>query len=239
MTLSIIIPVLNEAASIGENLQHLISNMTQPVEIIVVDGGSDDNTIEIVRRYDVKLISSDSGRAKQMNVGAAAASGDMLLFLHSDTILPDIFYTLGFHESGFSELTLVEQHSDKAQQYSQWGFFKIKLDGRHWMYRVIESMINLRSGLTRIATGDQCIFVASEVFDALNGYKDIPLMEDVELSKRLNLLAKPRIIKHAVTTSSRRWEHRGILSTIVLMWRLRFLFFIGVAPKELAKSYSS
>lgn len=235
MTLSIIIPVLNEAESIGKHLQQLSTLIIQTVEVIVVDGGSDDNTIDIVRRYDVNLIESEGGRAKQMNAGAAAASGDVLLFLHSDTTFP-----ASFNEIEFVESKLGDNQQDYQQGYEssrQWGFFRIKLSGQHWLYRVIESMINLRSCVTSVATGDQCIFVARELFEKLKGYKNIPLMEDVELSKRLKLLSHPHIIKQAVTTSSRRWESKGIILTIILMWRLRFLYFIGVSPKQLAKSY--
>jgi len=225
MMLSIIIPVLNEAASIDQFLQELTTINDSNVEIIVVDGGSSDQTESLVAKHNVMLVNSPRGRARQMNAGAIMASGDVLLFAHSDT--------------KFSSVTEQLIAIRSANQVNSWGFFKVKLSGQHWMYRIIELMMNIRSQNTGVATGDQCIFVNSELFKKLEGYKDIPLMEDVELSKRLRSISRPCIIKDVVTTSSRRWEKNGILPTILLMWRLRFLFFIGVSPSQLAKEYLS
>jgi rSAM/selenodomain-associated transferase 2 len=224
MILSIIIPVLNEAASIAQLLKHLTRLKGQQFEIIVADGGSCDETRDIVSQFTtVKLINSPRGRAKQMNTGAAAASGETLLFMHADTQISANFIEL--------EKVLI------SLSHHQWGFFKVSLSGQHWMYRVIESMINVRSSMTCIATGDQCIFIVRDIFDSLKGYKDIPLMEDIELTSRLRRHSKPLVISQAVTTSSRRWECKGIVATITLMWCLRFLYFIGVSPKTLAKIY--
>jgi rSAM/selenodomain-associated transferase 2 len=223
MTISIIIPVLNEAESIGVLLQQLTTAFSRQVEFIVVDGGSNDHTLAIVSQYKVRVIETKRGRAKQMNVGAAVASGEILLFLHGDT--------------RFSEVIDEFELKQAILSGCQWGFFKVKLSGQHWIYRVIEVLINLRSRLSSIATGDQCIFVVRDLFEKLKGFKDIPLMEDIELSSRLKRQSKPHLIKQAVITSSRRWETNGIIATILLMWRLRFLYFIGVSPEKLAKSY--
>jgi rSAM/selenodomain-associated transferase 2 len=224
MTLSLIIPVLNEAVAIGQLLQQLTTCLSPQIEIIVVDGGSNDKTRAIIDQYDgVNLIESTRGRAKQMNAGAAVATGETLLFMHADTRV-----CANFNETAVMLASLCSH---------QWGFFTVTLSGQHWMYRVIESMINFRSSLTGVATGDQCIFIVREVFNRYKGYADMPLMEDVELTKRLKRHSAPFVIDQMVTTSSRRWESRGIIATVLLMWRLRFLYFMGVSPKKLARFY--
>jgi rSAM/selenodomain-associated transferase 2 len=217
--LSIIIPVLNEAKTIVANL-HALQKATSSVsaEIIVVDGGSDDGTADLSRPYVDKVISAPKGRASQMNAGAKQAVGDVLLFLHGDTLLPDD-----------DSLVLLPS--------SDWGFFRIRLSGGHIAFRMIEHMINIRSQLTRVATGDQCLFVKKKRFTQLNGFATIPLMEDVELCKRLRVNTKPMVISSPVISSSRRWEEKGIVRTVMLMWYLRALYFLGVSPSVLLKKY--
>lgn len=220
---SIIIPVLNEANSLQHTLQQLQGWRTQGHEVIVVDGGSEDNTVQQAELLADKMVHSARGRARQMNAGAAEAVGDVLIFLHSDTLLP----------------------ADAAEQVQQalhspercWGRFDLCLSGRHRVFRVIEFMINLRSRITGVATGDQVIFVRTEQFRQLGGYRDIPLMEDVALSKTLRRQSWPCCLRSRVVTSSRRWETRGILRTVVLMWRLRLAYFLGVAPETLHARY--
>jgi rSAM/selenodomain-associated transferase 2 len=223
LNLSIIIPVLNEAAHIVATLELLQPLRQQGHEVIVVDGGSTDQTMQLAEPLVDQIIQSASGRAHQMNCGAALASHEILLFLHADTRLP----------------------SDAAQQIDTtlgrsmnvWGRFDVTLSGVHFMFRVIERMINLRSRLTGVATGDQAIFVRRGVFELFGGYAEIPMMEDVEFSKCLRTISKPCCIHSPVVTSSRRWEEHGIFKTVLLMWRLRLLYFIGVAPEKLAANY--
>ncbi len=222
MKVSIIIPVLNESAVIEQQLHYLSSIFDNDCEIIIADGGSRDNTLMLAEPLVDKLVESKKGRAEQMNCGAAVATGDLLLFLHSDTQLP----------SNTLELLC-------SKNLNEWGFFHVKLSGNIWKFRIIEFMINQRSRYTRIGTGDQCIFVKRSLFEKNNGYADIPLMEDVELSKRLRAQITPSIINTAVVTSSRRWESNGICKTILLMWRLRLLYFLGFSPNTLVKYYYS
>lgn len=218
-SVSIIIPVLNEADSIVDTLQQLKEKLRDyTAEIILVDGGSADNTVELATPYVDRVVVSEQGRAVQMNAGAEVASGDYLVFLHCDTSLP---------ESPFPFL----------REYPVWGFYRVRLSGDAWPFRMIERMMTIRSSLTRVATGDQCIFVSRPVFVDIGGFTNIPLMEDVEISKRLRRLAPPWVVKKPVVTSSRRWEHHGVLKTILLMWYLRALYFCGVKPSVLVKKY--
>ena len=218
MKLSIIIPVFNEAENIAATLERLQNYRQQGHELIVVDGGSRDNTIEHTQGLVDQLLISKPGRALQMNIGAELAKGDVLVFLHADTQLPDAADTLII---------------DAINQGQQWGRFNVRLSGQHILFRVIEIMMNWRSCLTGIATGDQVIFVQRAVFEQVGAYPEIKLMEDVELSKRLKSFGKPACIKQRVITSSRKWEKNGIIKTVMLMWRLRLLYFFGTSPDKL------
>lgn len=223
MQLSIIIPVLNEEAAIASVLGRLQPLRQDAIaEIILVDGGSSDATLSIARPIVDHLLQTEPGRALQMNRGAQVAQGEWLLFLHADTQLPEDFQTLMFSQ---------------IQASSCWGRFDLRLSGGHRLFRVIERMINLRSRLSGIATGDQAIFVRAETFRRVGGYSAIPLMEDVDLSQRLKPLGFPVCIKRPAVTSSRRWEQRGILATVCLMWKLRLLYFLGVSPERLVEQY--
>ncbi len=222
MKVSIIIPVLNEAEHIAETLTMLAPCRVQGHELIVVDGGSSDETVAIAQSLADKVLPSDRGRARQMNHGISAARGDILLFLHADTRMT--------HQA----LTPV---IDAIEDGYFWGRFNVCLTGNHPMFRIIERMMNLRSCMTGVATGDQAIFVSKECIDIVGDYPQMPLMEDVVFSKRLRKLGWPACLSETVLTSSRRWEQRGILRTMLLMWRLRLLFVLGVSADKLARQY--
>ncbi len=222
MKLSIIIPVLNEAEYIADTLKSLDPYRRQGHEVIVIDGGSDDDTVSIAAQYADKVLRSDAGRAIQMNSGIDKARGDVLLFLHADTRLP-----------GDAASKIINAVEDGYF----WGHFNVRLSGQHFMFRIIERMMNIRSCITGVATGDQAIFVSLESIEIVGVYPHLPLMEDVVFSKSLRDLGWPACIKQQVVTSSRRWEDKGILRTVLLMWRLRLLFFLGVSADRLAGQY--
>ncbi len=222
MDISVIIPTLNEAATIGETLRRLRSSAS--CEVIVVDGGSDDGTPELARPQADLVLSAGRGRATQMNVGARAASGQVLLFLHADTVLPPDFPAL--LENALRNPRVVG------------GRFDVRLDAEGRLFRIIETLMNLRSRLSRIATGDQAIFVRSRTFQELGGYREAELMEDLELSYRLKRQGELACLREQVVTSARRWQRDGIVRTIGLMWLLRFLYFIGVSPSYLKTFYA-
>ena len=221
MFISIIIPVLNEEKAIQALLYQLQVYRQQGHEVIVVDGGSTDDTISLSQPFADKVLLSNPGRALQMNKGAAKAKHDALWFLHADTLVP------------------VEalEYIQRALSKNDWGRFNVKLSGSHILFRLIEKMINLRSCISGIATGDQGIFVTRNIFNQVAAYTNLPLMEDIDLSKKLKKISKPICIKTTLTTSSRRWEQNGILSTVLLMWRLRFLYWFGVSADKLARQY--
>ena len=220
--LSIIIPVFNEAGNIAASLNQLQAYRQQGHEVIVVDGGSQDNTFDCAVGLVDKLLMSKPGRALQMNIGAEQAQGDVLLFLHADTRLPKDADKL---------------IADVITNGRTWGRFNVHLSGQHFFFRIIESMMNLRSCITGIATGDQAIFVKRSIFEQIGAYPEIKLMEDIELSKKLKSFGKPACIKQRVITSSRKWESNGIIRTVLLMWRLRLLHFFGVSPEKLYSQY--
>jgi len=222
MKLSIVIPVLDEAAGIESALQALSTYRTRGVQVIVVDGGSRDGTVALSRPFVDQVVSTPRGRAVQMNAGAAAARGNILLFLHADTRLPDDADRLVIDGLACSSCV--------------WGRFDVRFDSGRLM-RFVAAMINLRSRLTGIATGDQAIFVTRTTFAAAGGFPPIALMEDVALSARLKRIGRPLCLRARVTTSARRWRGHGTLRTLLLMWRLRLSYFLGADPAKLAQSY--
>ena len=211
--LSIVVPALNEAPRIRAALEALAPLRARGHEVIVVDGGSSDGTAQLATGWCDQVVLSSPGRAMQMNAGARLASGDVLLFLHADTRLPPQF---------------------AIPDSSLWGRFDVRIEGRHPLLMVVAWSMNLRSRLTGIATGDQAIFVRR---DAFPGFPEIPLMEDVEFCRQMKRFAAPTCLRDKVLTSGRRWEARGVLRTILLMWRLRLLYFLGVHPEQLSRIY--
>ncbi len=220
--LSIVIPVLNEAAGIVATLSALAPMRARGVEVVVVDGGSTDATPALAAPGADAVLAGPRGRASQMNAGAAHARGRALLFLHADTTLPE----------GADTLVL-----QALAQGAVWGRFDVHISGRPWMLRVVAALQNRRSRWTGIATGDQAIFVRRDVFDRVGGLPDQPLMEDIELSLRLRALAPPHCLRQRAITSGRRWETRGVWRTIVLMWRLRWRYWRGEPAEALARAY--
>ncbi len=219
--LSIIIPAVDDAEYLGTTLTALARLRRAGHEIIVVDGGSRDDTRRSARGFADRVLVAGRGRARQMNAGAAAANGDVLVFLHADSLLP-----------GDAEAAIAH-----ALTVSCWGRFDVRLWGREWSFRIIETFMNLRSRITGIATGDQAIFVDREVFAMLGGYPEIPLMEDVAISRLLKAIARPACLRQRVVTSARRWRANGIARTVILMWRLRLAFALGADPRSLAHRY--
>ena len=219
--LTIVIPALNEAAIIVGALAALAPLRARGAEVIVVDGGSRDGTRQLAAPLADDVIAASPGRGAPMNAGAALGSGDALLFLHADTALPDN----------------ADRLIDMALSKRAWGRFDLRIAGRHPLLAVVARMINWRSRLTGVATGDQAIFVRREAFVAVGGFPDLPLMEDVAISRRLKRVCRPFCIGMPVITSGRRWEHHGVGRTILLMWRLRLAYYLGAEPARLALRY--
>ena len=218
--LSIIVPVLDEADCLEETLQSLFDDgwLREHCEVLVSDGGSRDGSLEIAARYACQILRGDAGRALQMNAAADRARGEWLLFLHADSRLP----------AG------IEAILDTA---AEWGFFRLRLSGEEPALRVIESAVNLRSALTRIAGGDQGLFFRRRFFAALGGFPRIPLMEDIAICKQARRQAAPLIARSPMISSSRRWRRNGIARTVLLMWWLRFAFWLGADPVRLHRIY--
>ncbi len=224
LRLAIVIPVLDEASGIAETLAALRPLRERGVRVIVVDGGSRDATIELARAAQVEVVDSTPGRARQMNAGAAHVStaADALLFLHADTHLPP----------GADQLIAAA-----LARGARWGRFDVRIDGRSRWLALVAALMNLRSRLTGICTGDQALFATRALYDAIGGFADQPLMEDIEFSRRARRIARPAALHARVVTSGRRWDRGGTWRTIVLMWRLRWRYFRGIDAGVLAREY--
>lgn len=240
---SIIVPVLNESHTIVASLKYLQVYREQGCELIVVDGGSDDDTADLANPYVDQLIVSAAGRARQMNSGAAAASGLWLLFLHIDTLPPDNPALLldqlerCCNKQSDKEKSIKEHSLKEKDHNKQWCFCQVRLSGSRRVYRMVEWFMNQRSWLTHIPTGDQLLCFKRDFFTRHNGYAELPLMEDVEIAKRLRGEYQPHRLPVTVVTSSRRWEQHGVIKTVLTMWMLRLLYWLGVSPAHLARWY--
>jgi rSAM/selenodomain-associated transferase 2 len=222
-SLSIIMPVLDEAGGIAAALEALAPLRRRGAEVIVVDGGSRDRTMELARPLADRVIAAPQGRGAQMNAGAAIAKGEVLLFLHADTLLPpqaDRLVLDGLRGSLW-----------------QWGRFDVQIEGRSPLLPLVAAFMNWRSLITGIATGDQAMFVSRAAFDLVGGFPDIALMEDVAMSKRLKRVSRPLCLAARVTTAGRRFDERGVVRTVLLMWRLRLSYWLGAEPAALARRY--
>lgn len=221
-TVTVIIPVLNEATLLRQRIEHLKA-LHQTYDVTFCDGGSDDDTCSVLQRHGLHYCTSSRGRAEQMNTAAALSKSDILLFIHVDT------------EISSSDIALVKQVMQDEKIVG--GRFDIRLSGNRPIFHIIAFMINLRSRITKISTGDQCQFVRRDVFERMGGFPRQPLMEDIAFSKRLKSYGRIACLRRKVTTSSRRWQKHGVVRTVLLMWKLRFLYWLGVAPEKLAEMY--
>lgn len=240
--LSIIIPALNEAPAIAATLAALQPLRREGAEVIVVDGGSNDGTLRACAGLADQTMLGPRGRARQMNHGAARASGSLLLFLHADTQLPEaapaaIFAALDVRDGGAHKGRSERKGGGAQRGGRDWGRFDVEIAGRSRWLRVISACMNRRSRWSGIATGDQAMFVRRSLFLDVGGFPDQPLMEDIELSRRLRRCGPPACLRERVVTSGRRWEANGVWRTILLMWRLRLLYWLGVDAHKLAKAY--
>jgi rSAM/selenodomain-associated transferase 2 len=222
-TISVIIPTLHEARNIGSLLDSLAPVRAAGGEILVVDGGSADDTASLAVSHADRVLSAPRGRAAQMNAGAAAARGDLLVFLHADTQAPIE--------------ALLRLPDLLARSGRSWGRFDVRIEGRHPLLPIVAWSMSQRSRLTGIATGDQAIFVDRALFERVGGYPEIALMEDIALSGRLKRHSQPLCVLDRVVTSGRRWESKGVLRTVLLMWWLRLAYALGVHPERLSRIY--
>jgi len=221
-SVAVVIPILNEATSLMENGKQF-QFLANCYDVMFCDGGSEDETCSLLQKYNLDYCHSPRGRALQMNTGAKFSKADIIVFIHADTSLSS------------SHIQAIQDVMSRESIVG--GRFDIRLSGQSLAFRIIEFMINLRSRITGISTGDQCQFVRRSVFEEIGGFPEQALMEDVAFSKRLKEYGEIACLNNKVITSSRRWEKHGIVKTVLLMWKLRFLYWLGTSPEKLAEIY--
>ena len=221
--LSVIVPALDEAEHISAALQSLASARQRGTEIIVVDGGSSDATIAVAEPLADIVLRAPRGRAAQLNAGARSARGDVFLFMHADSLAPETV-----------DLIIANALVGRT---TAWGRFDVRIQSERRLLAVVAATMNARSRLSGIATGDQGMFVTRELFDHAGGFPLQPLMEDIALSRALKRITAPLCLREKIVTSGRRWERRGVLRTILLMWRMRLAYSLGADPAKLASQY--
>ena len=219
-SISVVVPVYNEQDVIKTHAGRFNDLASKVKELIFVDGGSQDNTVSLLKSLGFLVISSEAGRAAQMNTGAKHSSGSVIVFLHVDTVLPEHFDTLINLDSG-----------------EGWGYFRVGFDLKKIRYRWLARGINFRAACFKVATGDQAIFISSQLFHRLEGFQQIALMEDIELTRRLKKISDPNIVQANVITSARRWEQKGFIKTVLLMWWMQLAYKCGVSPDRLVQWY--
>jgi len=235
LKISFILPALNEATLIKEQLQRLQGYRQSGHEVLLVDGGSSDNTVVNATGLADRIEVWQAGRSAQMNRGAELAQGELLLFLHVDTTLPEQADRL--IAAAINSALDSSSNSARNSSHGQWGWFDVRLSNPGFLYRIIAAAMNIRARSSSVCTGDQAMFVSARLFHELGAFPAIPLMEDVAMSKLLRRSAKPVPIRAVALTSSRRWEQHGLVRTVVLMWWLRLQYFLGVSPSTLVKRY--
>jgi len=226
--IAIVIPTLDEAAIIEERLRALQPCRDAGHLVVVSDGGSTDGTAALATPFADRIVQTTAGRAHQMNAGADAGramGAEVFVFLHADTILP---------RNALDAVAAAVGGSRHA-----WGRFDVRIDGRSRWLPLIAALMNARSRLSGIATGDQAMFATAAAFATAGGFPEWPLMEDVGLSRALKAVSPPAALRAKVTTAGRRWDANGAWSTILLMWWLRLRFFLGTKPERLVASYTT
>ena len=223
LKLSIIVPVLNEAQFLSRQHNLFKSLLREGHEIIIVDGGSEDKSVLIARSVDCETFITKASRGYQLHFGAMKSKNDTLLFMHADTLLPE------------SATALISNVLTRSKKH--WGRFDVSFNNSNLIFSIIAWFMNKRSCLTGVVTGDHAIFVNRDIYIRSGGFEDIPIMEDIEISKRLKKFSMPICLHDKVITSSRKWEAQGIIRTILKMWILRLLYFCGIPPRKLERLY--